>query len=263
MGGIGLYIKLVGASLRSQMQYRASFAIMTLGNLLTSLTDFVVIWALFARFAAVRGWTLYEVSVIYGMGHMAFALCELFMREFDMFNRHVRTGEFDRMLLRPRSTVLQMLGAQIQLIRLGRFMQGAAVFCFGVLNLAYTWTSFEWALVVFSVLSGALLFAGVIVLQATSCFWIVESLEVWNSITYGGITAAQYPLTLYQKPIRYLFTFVIPLAIMGYWPCSILLRKAYAPPVLAALSPLLGAGFFGLSLLVWKAGVRHYTSTGS
>lgn len=263
MNAISLYCKMIAVSIRGQLAYRASFLMMALGSMLSAFTDYLAIWALFARFGSVAGWTLYEVGIVYGMGHMAFAISEAFTREFDIFANHVRTGDFDRVLLRPRSTVLQMLGAQCQLLRIGRFLQGGIIFAISVSRLSLEWSVFHWLLAVFSVLGGALLFSGVIVLQATSCFWMVESIEAWNTITYGGLTAAQYPISLYHKPIRYIFTFIVPLALMNYWPCSILLGKGYVPALLSALSPLIGACFFAASLWVWRFGVRHYTSTGS
>ncbi|XXX55556.1 ABC-2 family transporter protein [Sorangium sp. So ce124] len=56
------------------------------------------------------------------------------------------------------------------------------------------------------------MFYGLLVLQATLCFWTVESLEIMNAWTYGGTEAAQYPLTLYRDWFRRFFTFVVPLA---------------------------------------------------
>ena len=34
-------------------------------------------------------------------------------------------------------------------------------------------------------------------------------------------------------------------------------------PVFQALSPLAGVAFLALSLVAWRIGIRHYTSTGS
>jgi len=61
---------------------------------------------------------------------------------------------------------------------------------------------------------GIALFFGLMVLQGTMSFWTIESLEVANVVTYGGVQAAQYPLSLYNGWLRGLLTFVVPLA----WP---------------------------------------------
>lgn len=263
MNGLRLYARMIGVSLRSQLQYRVTFALVMLGNMLSGLIEYLGIWALFSRFGALESWSLADAGIFFGIGHVAFSLNEMFMREFDVFHRHVRTGSFDRILLRPRSTILQMLGAECQLLRLGKLTLGVIVFVISYEQLGAAWHAAQWLLMALAVLGGALLFAGLSVLQATSCFWTVQSLEIWSSITYGGITTIQYPLDIYQRPLRYLFTYLVPLIAINYWPCSYLLGKGYVPAWLSWLAPFVGMLFFLLSLLVWQIGVKHYHSTGS
>ncbi len=263
MNALKLYGKMLAVSIRSQLQYRSSFVLFTLGNALGAFIEYLGVWAFFGRFGGLGSWTLLEAGVFYGMGNISFALCEAFMREFDMFQNHIRTGEFDRMLLRPRSTVLQMLGAQCQIMRVGRLLQGAAILLVSLAALQPAWDIRHYLLLVLSILGGALLFGAVIILQATSCFWTVESLEIWNSITYGGVTTVQYPLEIYQKPLKYFFSYVVPLAAMSYWPCSFLLGRLYVPVWVSFASPLIGILAFALSLRVWHFGVSRYRSTGS
>ena len=59
------------------------------------------------------------------------------------------------------------------------------------------WSALDAGLVIFAVLGGAALFAGLIVIQATIAFWPTESLEVMNSLTYGGVFATSYPVAIY------------------------------------------------------------------
>src|SRR5262245_11977613 len=105
-----LYLRYLGISVRSQMEYRASFVMMTLGQFALTGIEFLGIWALFDRFKSLRGWSLAEVALLYGMVNLAFALGEGIARGFDTFPNLVKTGDFDRLLLRPRSTALQVAG---------------------------------------------------------------------------------------------------------------------------------------------------------
>src|SRR5262249_17517009 len=103
-------------------------------------------------------------------------------------------------------------------------------------------------------------------LQATSAFWTTETLEVWNAFTYGGSYAVQYPMSIYRPWFRTFFTLVIPMACVTYFPGIAILDKPDplgTPAALVWASPLAGCAFLGASLLVWRLGVRHYTSTGS
>ena len=76
MEPLRLYCRYISLSVRAQMQYRASFFMLTVGLFLLSLLEFCGILILFDRFGQLRGWTLPEIALFYGMVHMAFALAE-------------------------------------------------------------------------------------------------------------------------------------------------------------------------------------------
>lgn len=263
MSGIRLYLRYFAAALKTQLAYRASFVMLSVASLLSVFTEFLAMLAFFDRFGGLKGWNLHEVALFYGMCNLAFALCEMLMGGFDTFGRMVKGGDFDRVLLRPRSTVLQVLGADIQLRRIGRLTMGLAASMWAVSELRLAWGVGEILLFIGAVLGGSMLFGGVILIQATSCFWTIESLELFNMVTYGGVQTAQYPMDIYGKWLRRFFTGVIPLAALNYWPCSVLLNRNYVPPALGWLSPLVGPLFFLIGLAIWRFGVSKYRSTGS
>jgi ABC-2 type transport system permease protein len=266
MHALRLYGRYASISLRSQLEYRASFVMQACGQFVITGLEFAGIWALFARFGRIRGWTLEEVALFYGMISITFALADALARGFDQFGEIVKYGDFDRLLLRPRSTVLQLFGHELTLRRVGRFLQGAAVLLFAIVSLNVDWSADRVALLVLTVACGVCTFIGLVILQATSAFWTTESLEVWNAFTYGGVSMSQYPAEIYRPWFRRFFTFVIPLACVNYFPgVAILGRQDPLGTSLAfqRLAPLAGPLFLLLALQVWKIGVRHYRSTGS
>ncbi|KKK77007.1 hypothetical protein LCGC14_2857910, partial [marine sediment metagenome] len=135
-----LYFRYVGISLRGQMQYRLSFVMLALGHFVGTGIEILGIWAMFARFKTLGGWTLPEVAMFYGIINVAFALAEGVGRGFDIFPGLVKGGGFDRMLLRPRSTVLQVAAQEVQLMRIGRFSQGMIVLLWAASALNVQWT---------------------------------------------------------------------------------------------------------------------------
>ncbi|HEY8361754.1 MAG TPA: ABC-2 family transporter protein, partial [Tissierellaceae bacterium] len=132
MDSVKLYFKYLKLSIESQLQYKASFVMMSIGHFLMTFVDFLGLWVLFERFGNINGFTFEEAALFYGMVHIAFAITESWTRGFDTFPNLVRTGEFDRILLRPRTTVLQVLGHDIHLMRIGRFSQGLIVLVWAV-----------------------------------------------------------------------------------------------------------------------------------
>ncbi len=261
-----LYRHYMVVSLRSQLQYPASFVMTSIGAFLFTAIDFVGIWALFGRFGRVRGWALPEIALLYAMVSITWSVSEAVGRGFDQFSITVKAGDFDRVLLRPRSTVLQLLGQELTLRRVGRLVQGLLVLGYAIAAGAIDWTFGRAVLLVATIGCGACMFLGLVILQATTAFWTVESLEVWNAFTYGGVTMAQYPLPIYRSWFREFFTYVIPLGCVTYYPGIAILGHADplgAPAIVGWLAPLAGPVFLVLCLQVWQFGVRHYRSTGS
>lgn len=266
MNALRLYGRYASISLRSQLEYRASFLMQAGGQFMITGLEFLGIWALFARFGSISGWALEEIALFYGMISISWAIADAFARGFDVFGEIVKQGDFDRLLLRPRSTVLQLFGHELTLRRLGRFLQGAAVLTFAIVTVDVDWSADRVALLLLTIAAGACTFIGLVILQATSAFWTTETLEVWNAFTYGGVTMSQYPAEIYRPWFRRFFTFAIPLACVNYFPgVAILGRPDPLGTSLAfqRLAPLAGPIFLLIALQVWKFGVRHYRSTGS
>ena len=264
-GSLRMYWRYADVSFRSQMQYRGSFALRAVGLFLATGTEFLGFVALFQRFGQIRGWELPHMALFYGIISVAFATAEAAARGFDIFPQLIKSGDFDRVLVRPRSAALQVLGQEFQLMRAGRWAQGVMVLSWAAWRLD-VWSLANVALLVVAIAGGTCLFAGLFVLQATLCFWTTESLEIFNCTTYGGVEAGQFPLSIYRPWFRVFFTFVIPLATINYFPVHAILSLddvLGSTRVMQWLSPLAGVIFLAVCLQFWRAGVRHYTSTGS
>jgi len=266
MNNVALYFRLIRFSVRSQMQYRLSFCFQVAGQFVVTFGEFLALWALLNRFGHIRGWTLPEICFFYGTASIMFALADGISRGFDQFGTLVRSGEFDRLLLRPRSTVLQLMGHELTLRRIGRLAQGLVVLILGMVWLPQTATAANALLLIWAVLGGVSLFVGLLVIQATVCFWTVESIEMMNVVTYGAVTTAQYPLSIYHEWLQKFFLFVVPLACVAFFPVLGVLGKAEEfgwGPVQIWLAPLAGPAFLVVALRIWNFGVRKYCSTGT
>jgi ABC-2 type transport system permease protein len=267
MNGFRLYGRYVSASIRAQAQYPAATLMLTAGHLAATAIEILSLYALFHRFGQVQGWSFGEVALFYGLINISFSIADLLSRGFDVFGSDfVRTGAFDRVLLRPRSAALQLIGYEIRLSRFGRMLQGLAVVMLATRLAPIDWDPAAVAIAVWAVAGGVALFTGILVLQATLAFWTVEGLEVVNVLTYGGVQAAQYPLNIYASWFRKVLTFGVPLACVAYYPVLAILKRPDplgAPDWILPLTPLAGFAFLALSFLAWRAGMARYASTGS
>lgn len=256
-----LYIKYISIHLKSQMQYKASFFLMIVGQLLLSFTVLLGLYFMMDRFKTVGGFTLEQVLLCFAVVLMAFSLAECFARGFDLFPEMISNGEFDRVLVRPRGIIFQVLATKVEFSRLGRLIQAAIVFTYAIPASGVIWTWDKILTLVLMVVCGALIFFGLFLIYACFTFFTIEGLEFMNVLTDGGREFGTYPYSIYGDGILKFLTYVIPLALFQYYPLLYLLDKK--KDILHMLTPLLGLLFLIPCYLFFLLGLRRYKSTGS
>ena len=265
-GPLRMALRYAGASLRSRMQYRSSFLMESLGHLIAAVTEFLGIVALFSRFGSIRDWTVSEVAFFYGVVHVVFAVAEGVGRGFDSLESHVKNGTFDRVLLRPRSTLLQVLGAALAPETIGRLLLAGVVLAWALAALDDGPAARDVALLLWAFAGGVAAFFALLMLSAAVSFWTTETLLIFAIVTKGGLETTQYPIAVFHRALRYLFLFLVPIGTVTYFPVVQVLGRPDplgASAVVAWLAPLAGFIFLILVSGIWQLGVRHYTSTGS
>jgi ABC-2 type transport system permease protein len=263
---VALYWRLVGARARSQMQYKVSFGIRMAGNIVATLCDFIVIAVVFGQISSLAGWTLPQVAFLFGLATACFGLAEVFAPGFDQISPQILLGSFDRVLTRPRGAFFQILASELALRKASRVVQGGVIVAIALGSLSINWTVPKVLALALAVPSGMAIFFSIFVLGAASVFWTVQSNEVVNVFTNGGVAMLSYPLEIYQDWLRRFATFIVPLAFVSYYPTLYVLDRPDPlgfPTWFAFLSPVAAAIFAGLASLAWSLAVRHYTSTGS
>jgi ABC-2 type transport system permease protein len=261
-----LYFRLIGAQIRSEMQYRASLIAETFGALLITGLDFAAIAILLGRFQAIGGWTLAEVAFLYGASTISFSIAELNAGGYDYFDQIVVRGDFDRLMIRPLGLFFQVITEAWPLRRFGRLTQGLFAFSLALIWLHPAWSVLDWAFLGMMLAGGTLFFFAIYIIGSTACFWSPQTSELTNIFTYGGQFMTSYPMSIYERWMRGFFTFIIPLAFINYYPSLHLLRKTDPfgmPAWVAYLSPVVAVLAFAAALAFWRFGVRHYQSTGS
>ncbi len=258
-----LFLKYAKMWLKSQLEYRTSFILLSIGQFFVPFFVFIGMYFLFQRFDTLANWKFEEVALLYGSIHMAFSISEALVRGFDSFSNLVVTGDFDRLLVRPVSTALQVLGSKFEFTRIGRLLQGSIIFIWAILHLAIKWTFLKIVCVILMVIGGTFIMSGLFIIFATMSFWTIQGLEIANIFTDGGREMTQYPLSIYAKSIQKFFTYVVPFAVVNILPLNYLLDKTGYTFWGYAFIPLIGILFIIPSLLFWNFGVKHYKSTGS
>lgn len=262
---VAVWRRLIGAQVRSQLQYRTSFALDVLGSFWISFIDFFVVLTIFHNVPRLNTWTVHQVAFLYALSSITFAFTDLLIGHLDQFPQKIRDGNFDIVLVRPRGTLFQIVASDFATRRAAKALQGVIVLVYALGGLSIDWNAGRVAVLLASLPSAVVVFGSVWVVGACVAFWTTDGGEFTNAFTYGGTAMAQYPFDVYSAWLRRFLGFVVPLAFVCYFPSLYILGKPDPlglPRVLDFLSPAVALTAACVSGLVWRFAVRHYRSAG-
>lgn len=256
-----LYFKYAAMILKSQMQYKTSFMLTTIGQFLVSFTTFLGIYFMFSRFNYVEGFTFSEVLLCFSIVLMAFSITECFVRGFDIFPKLIRSGSFDRIMVRPRNEVFQVLTSHIEFTRIGRLIQAIFMLAYAIPSSTIVWSWDKIVTITVMLIGGIVTFSALFVLYAGISFFTIEGLEFMNIFTDGGKEFGKYPFVIYGEGVLKFFTYIIPLALFQYYPFLYLVGRSNNKGLI--FLPFVGFAFMIPCYAFFRLGVRKYKSTGS
>jgi ABC-2 type transport system permease protein len=266
MDTVKLYFKSMGMLLKSQLQYPASFIMQTLAQLVMEGGEMLAVILIVDRFDHLGRWMPGDLYFFFGMMSVTFYLTEFLGRGVTgAFPGMVRSGQLDTLLLRPRGVLTQVLCSAIDPRRITCIAVGAAALVIGSRMSAIQWTALKALALGEAILLGMLLVLALFMIEAVFTIHSVKSVELVNALTYGGRSACQYPIDIFPRPLRVLFTVIAPFALTLHVPAAYILGKPLYgwPDWTAFVTPLAGAVLFGIMYLVFQKAMRFYRSTGS
>lgn len=256
-----VYWKYFTMELKSQMQYKVSFLLTTLGQFLTAFTMFFGIKFLFGRISGVDDFTYGQVLLCFSVIMMSFSIGELAGGGLANFPGMLREGELDRVLVRPRSVIGQVIMPNMDFSRVGLLIQAAVVLCIAVPASGVRWTWQKILVLGAMTTCGSVVFFCLFLIIAALSFFTIQPLDCLNILTYGMRQFGQYPFSVYGKTVLRLLTFAVPLALVQYYPLLYLLDRESG--ILYGLAPMVSLLFLIPAFALYQFGLKNYNSTGS
>lgn len=258
---VKVYIENMKLCLKSELEYKSSFILTFISQIGVFFTYYFIILSLFQKFDNIKGFTLYEVLLCFAIITFGFSFNETFFRGIDRFEKFIINGSLDRLLVRPRGILFQVIASEVQFIKVSRIIQALIIYVIALSHLNIEYNIVNILLMISMLISSIILFFGIFLLTASYCFITIHGLEIRNLFTDGGKHMAQYPIGIFKKGFVFIFTFVIPYASVNYYPLLYLLGKS--DNILYLFSPLLVIIYLIPCFLAFKIGLKHYSSTGS
>lgn len=258
---IHLYKIILIQDLKSKMSYREDFIISTIGMICTNISGFISFWILFQNFPSILGWNYYEMLFLYGFSLLALTPVQCFFDNNWNLSNHIFSGDFIKYCLRPINIFFYYISEVFDMKGIGQFFFGLGTISYAWIKIGIPFNLKNLILLFISFISASLFMIALMNLAAATNFWMMGSTFVMI-FAFKFKDYARYPVTIFNTFFRFIFTFIIPIAFIAYYP-SLFFLKPNEIPALTYLSPFFGIIFFYISYKVWMKGAVSYSGTGS
>lgn len=256
-----LYRRLLGAHVRSTLQYEADFWIMSVSAVVVQGIGVVFLWAIFRSIPQINGWEFWDVVLMYALVVLSEGLSVLFAQGAWTLSVTVNLGQLDALLVRPYPPVLQVLSAQVGMNGLGNLFLGGGLLAGAVSHVDVTWSPARIMLGSLLVVAAAGVKVGLNLLTNCAAFWLRSpySMFAFSMHTFGEL--ARFPITIYGLVVRLALTAVLPYAFMSYFPAAAVLSDGTAH-WLGLFTPVVAVYCLWLGVTAFRRGMTRYESSG-
>ncbi len=245
-----------------RLAYRGDFLISAVTTTVATVFGIAVVWLIFGRVPNVLGWSFYEILFLYGFSLLPMALFNMVSVNLYYFGEiYIVEGKFDRVLLRPISSLFQIVCEQFRLESLGDGVLGLFLVITCAAKLDLDFGPVAWAFLALAAICGCIIYLSIFLMLTCISFWMEDRVGVIPPV-YNMLTFGRYPLDIYNPFIKFLLSWIVPFGFATFYPAASLLR-ADVYRLYAWLLPLVTAILAALALSIWSRGVRNYSSTGS
>jgi len=258
---IRLYFKLCAKYIQARMQYKADFFISTATMLAGNTATVVSLFILFQTIPQLAGWSYAQVIFIFSFAILAQSPVQILFDHLWQLRVHVNQGTFIKYYFKPLPTLFYYVSEMVDLKGFGSLAFGIGALIWSSLELHLVWTPERLLLFPVMVVSAGMIFTALITLAASGSFWVKDSFSIMAFVS-NFRDHARYPIGIYDTVVQFLFTWLVPIGFIAYYPSRFFLTDApldataWGAPVIAVILSV-------LAVWVWNRGVRHWGGTGS
>ena len=252
----------VAQFLKRRMIYQMDFLAGLAADFTLQFVNLLFLFVIFEKVPDLRGWRRDEVLFIYGLAIMSYGLFHAFFSNvYYLGNTYIVEGNMDRVLLRPLNPLFQVYAERVDLEDAGEVLLGAVLVAYAYHRLGLEWSLLHLAALPLFVIMGVLVFLGVFTALASAGFWFVDRVGILPPV-YNMMAFGRYPVTIYHPFLRFVLSWIIPFAFVGFFPSTWFLgRLEYIGYFV--VTPLVSVTVFGIGCALFHAGLRRYESVGS
>lgn len=260
---IAYYIGLYGIHLSNYgkrlVEYRADTFVAMLGGMAMQGGFLIFLKTIYQRVPQLNGFNQNELIFLFGFVTLGRELSRMFLDSPFRLSFIVRRGLLDTFMIRPCSTLFQIVALDVQVVASGGALVGLVIMINSLNQMVEMVTPLMIIWLFVAVLCNMLIQYSILMSLSTLSFKIPEVSSILLPVCWI-YEFNRYPISIFPVAIQGLLTYILPFAISAYYPVAYFLRPLeypWVPVVLPVLTVFLLSG----SIFLWKWGIKHYTSS--
>jgi viologen exporter family transport system permease protein len=249
------------ASLQASIQYRVEFLVQGAMSFFWMAWAVVPLLVVYGTRESVAGWDLDQALVVMGWFLAMKGVLEGAVNpSLASVVEHIRKGTLDLVLLKPADAQFLVSTAKFAPWHVVDLLAGVGVVAWALARIGRWPGPPEAAAALLLTACAVAVLYSLWILVVSAAFFVVK-VDNLSFLFLSIFDAARWPVSVFRGFWRFLFTVVIPLALMTTLPAEALLGRIRPATVLLAVAG--SAAFVASARVVWLRAIARYTSASS
>lgn len=260
---IRLFVYFVKLVIKSRMEYRGAFMIGAVGQIIGYAANYLVIWLLLQNFDTINGWNWTEIAFLYSLNILTYAIGASFTyTPMVCLDQTIINGDFDKYLTKPLSPFTYFLANLFNIGYIAHIVISLIVLLWSISQADMSWSAVKIIYLFIAVISGSFLQAACLVVIGSLSFIFLRVQYIF-SIFFKLKEFIAYPISIYGTLLQIILTWIIPIAMINYYPSLYLFDESLLTnKIFGIVALVIGPLSFYLSYKLWMHGVNKYEGAG-
>jgi ABC-2 type transport system permease protein len=249
-----LYLKV---GVMNELQYRVNFVVQLFQSLILVGTGPLMLSLVYSHTTELNGWTEPELLSLLGVQILLGGFIHTFIQpNMELLMQDVQQGTLDYALTKPEDSQVLISVRQVRIWQIVEVISGLVLLIVGLSGLETSIGLADALVFGFALGIGAVLVYCFWLIVTIGAFWVVRMehvLELFEGIYPTG----RWPVGVYPGWLRYIVTFLVPVAFAVTVPAEALTSRLHWPTLL--LSIAFAGALFAFTRWFWRFGLRRYS----
>lgn len=256
-----LYLHFLRFSFSKAMEFRLDFTFRIVMDCIYYLVNILFFKVIYLHTPMLAGWNEEQMMIFVSSYLMVDAISmTVFSSNMWWLPYHINRGELDYHLIRPVSPLFFLSLKEFSANSFLNLVIAIGIFVAALMNYSQPYTMGDVLLLVALILNGTLIYYCCQMLMILPVFWTQSSKGFMDLFFSMGI-AMERPDRIFKGWMRVLFTVFLPFALIASFPVRLFLEKFDWMTFLHLMTVTIV--LWTVMLLVWRKGLRNYSSASS